>query len=135
MIAQKSLKRFKDKVRKITRRNRGVSLESVISDLNKIIPGWIRYFKLAKAKRHARSLDEWIRHKVRCYRLKQLKKTCTRAKTLISMGVLEWQAWTVSLSGKGPWRLSGTPQLHQALNLTWFKELGLYSLLDLYVSL
>ncbi len=134
VLPKQTLNRFKDKVRKITRRNRGVSFEVIIFQLNQLIPGWVRYFKLAKAKSDMRSLDEWTRRKLRCYRLKQLKKAYTKAKTLMSMGVPEWQAWLVALSGKGCWRLSGTPQLHQAMNLKWFEEQGLHSLLKVYMS-
>ncbi len=135
IISDKSINRLKDKIRKITRRNRGVSLERVIAELNKIIPGWVHYFGLAKAKSRLRGIDEWLRRKVRCYRLKQLKRTYTKVKALINMGVPEWQAWIFSLSGKGLWRLSSLPQIHQAMNLVWFKEQGLKSLLKQYESL
>lgn len=135
VISEKSIKRLKDKIREITRRNRGVSLEQVIAELNKIIPGWVRYFGLAKAKTRLGRLDKWLRRKVRCYRLKQLKRVYTKAKTLISMGVPEWQAWTFALSGKGLWRLSGTQQMQMAMNLVWFEEQGLKSLLEHYMSL
>jgi len=135
IISKKSLARLKDKIRHITRRNRGISLEGIISDLNKIIPGWVRYFKLAHAKTTLRSADKWIRHKIRCYRLKQLKRRVTKAKTLIAQGVPERQAWLISGSGKGYWRISCTPQMHTAFNLSWFKEQRLYSLSEVYMSL
>ncbi len=134
-ISEKSLDRLKDKIRKITKRNRGSSLESVISELNKILPGWVRYFKLAHAKTCLSKMDAWIRRKVRCYRLKQLKNVLTKAKTLMSLGVPEYQAWIIALSGKGYWRVSNSPQLHTAFNLAWFKEQGLYSLSEGYASL
>lgn len=41
------------------------------------------------------------------------------------MGVAEWHAWTLSLSGKGLWRLSGAPQLHQAMDLVWLQRAGI----------
>jgi RNA-directed DNA polymerase len=135
VISEKSINRIKDKIRMITRRNRGVSLETIIVELNKIIPGWVQYFKLAQAKKLLTRLDEWLRRKIRCYRFKQLKKTRTKVKALKALGVVEWQAWIIALSGKGLWRLSGTPQLHQAMNLKWFKEQGLKSFLEYYESL
>jgi RNA-directed DNA polymerase len=135
VISEKSINRIKDKIRIITRRNRGVSLATIIEDLNKIILGWIQYFKLAQAKTLLTRLDEWLRRKIRCYRFKQLKKTRTKVKALKALGVDEWQAWIIALSGKGLWRLSGTPQLHQAMNLKWFKEQGLKSFLEYYKSL
>jgi hypothetical protein len=134
-IAKESIKRFKSSVKRITGRNRGKSLEEIIKELNQKIPGWIRYFKLARAKSVINTLDSWIRRKLRCYKLKQMKRVCTVAKTLISMGVMEWQAWIFALSGKGYWRMSGAPQIHTAMNNKWFNGQGLINLEKLYLSL
>ena len=135
IISEPSIKRFKDKIRVITKRNRGVSLEKVIAEINKITPGWVQYYKLASCKGKLEELDCWIRRKVRCYRLKQLKRTYTIAKTLESMGVSEGSAWRLACSGKGWWRLSNTPQLSTAMNLKWIDQQGLKSLLVTYKSL
>jgi len=134
-IAKESIKRFKQSVRRITRRNRGKSLEEIIKELNQKTPGWIRYFKLARAKGVTNELDSWIRRKLRCYKLKQMKRVFTTAKTLISMGVTEWQAWIFALSGKGHWRMSATPQINTAMNIKWFNGQGLINLEKLYLSL
>jgi RNA-directed DNA polymerase len=135
LIAKRSIERFKDKVRTITKRNRGVSFETLIIELNKIIPGWVRYFKLAKCKNLLQSLDEWIRRKLRCYKLKQLKRTYTVVKALIAMGVREHKAWRLAKSGKGLWCKSNTPQAAMAMNLRWFENQGLKSLQKIYLSL
>jgi RNA-directed DNA polymerase len=63
-----------------------------------------------------------------------MKRTYTKAKMLISMGVLEYQAWIFALSGKGLWRMSAAPQLHSAMNNNWFKAQGLLSLERQYLS-
>jgi RNA-directed DNA polymerase len=110
-------------------------LESVIAELNLRLPGWVRYFRMAAYKTTFRDLDSWIRHKLRCVTLKHLKKKRTIAKTLMAMGVKEYQAWILASSGKGWWRLSGAPQVHEAMNLAWFKNQGLISLEELYLSL
>src|SRR5690606_20266207 len=71
-VADKTVSRFKDKVREITGRNRGLSFVRVISELNRIIIGWCNYFHLAHSwLSELRNLDIWIRRKLRCYRLKQ----------------------------------------------------------------
>ena len=86
-IAIESIKRLKDKVRVITKRNRSMALERIIDELNHLIPGWIRYFKLAeRAKSTLINLDSWIRRKIRCYRLKQFKRLYTIANELQKMG-------------------------------------------------
>ncbi len=128
IISGESVQRLKDKVRKITRRNRGRSLTAIIEELSLVLRGWLNYFKAAKCQRTLSNLDSWIRRKLRCYRLKQCKKTITLQRFLSSHGVEGWHSWILALSGKGWWRKSGSPQAHQAMNLKWFDKSGLYNL-------
>jgi group II intron reverse transcriptase/maturase len=127
-IAKKSVERFKEKIRSITKRNRGVKFEQVIAELVPVMRGWLNYFRHAQCKSLLRNLDSWIRRKLRCYRLKQCKRTITLQQFLKSRGVDTWQSWILALSGKGHWRKSGCPQAHQALSNKWFDEVGLYNL-------
>lgn len=127
-IAKKSVERFKQKVRKITKRNRGVKFEQVIGELIPVMRGWLNYFHKARCKSLLKNLDSWIRRKLRCYRLKQCKRAITLQQFLKSRGVETWQSWILALSGKGHWRKSGCPQMHQALSNKWFEEVGLYNL-------
>jgi len=96
--------------------------------LNRQLTGWIGYFRYIRSGHRLKALDAWIRRKVRVLKLKQLKRNHTICKFLRSRGVSEWQAWILSLSGKGWWRKSGCPQAHQAMDLDWFDELGLVRL-------
>lgn len=130
VISDRSVKRLEDKVRRITKRNRGISLEVVIKELNESLRGWINYFQLTEWPSQTRGLDEWIRRKLRCYRLKQRKRSWPIAKFLMKLGVHERSAWSLAKSGKGWWRLSMTHALHQAMNNDWFKEQGLITLTD-----
>lgn len=134
-IATKSIDRFKEKVRSITKRNRGVKFEQVIAELIPVMRGWLNYFHHARCKSLLKYLDSWIRRKLRCYRLKQCKRTITLQQFLKSRGVETWQSWILALSGVGHWRKSGGPQAHQALNNKWFDEVGLYNLTLNYVKL
>ena len=134
-VHPKSVNRLKDKVRSITRRNRGRRLEQVVNELNQLLRGWLGYFRLGMIQTLLPRLDEWIRRKLRCYRLKQLKRAKAIADFLMSRGVREAASWMLGCSGKGWWRLSRTRQLHRALGLDWFEEIGLYSLCNLYARL
>ena len=134
-IAPRSLERAKRRIREITRRNRGISLEQMIGELNSYLTGWVTYFRYAECKRHLRRLDEWVRRKLRCVRLKQRKRTKSIADFLQGLGVPEWNAWILALSGKGWWRKSGTPQAHQAMSIAWFRAQGLVSLSERYAEL
>lgn len=125
--APESLKRAKDKIRRITRRNRGHKLETIIEELNPFLRGWIDYFYLAKAKKIV-ELDAWTRRRLRCYRLKQRKRSRSIAAWLQELGVQRREANNLAYSSKGWWKLSQTPALHAALSNKWFEAQGLVSL-------
>lgn len=134
-IAPKSIKRAKEKIRQITARNRGVSLAQVIVDLNRFLIGWINYYRYAAFRFELQCLDEWIRRKLRCYRLKQRKRGSSVAKFLRRLGVSAVQAGKLAVSGKGPWRLAHTRQVNAAMSVEWFNQQGLTSLVVKYDSL
>ncbi len=77
----------------------------------------------------------WIRRRLRCFRLKQCKRTIGIVRFLRKLGVPEWRCWLLALSGKGWWRLSATGQAHEGMNNKWFKKIGLFDLLDNYLRL
>jgi RNA-directed DNA polymerase len=130
VIAEASVERFKEKIRRITRRNRGVSLETIITEINMILRGWINYFQLTEWPSQPRRLDEWVHRKIRCYRLKQRKRTWPIAKFLMNLGVPPQSAWTLAKSGKGWWRLSMSVPVHQAMSNDWLRKQGLVCLTD-----
>lgn len=134
-IAPKSLERAKDRIRQITRRNRGVSLVRMIRELNSFLTGWVTYFRYAACKTHLADLDGWIRRKLRCMRLKQCKRSKPIADFLSRLGVPTWNAWCTALSGKGWWRLADSPSVMHAMSNQWFESLGLVNLVQRYVTL
>jgi len=134
-IAPASLERVKTRIRQITRRNRGVSIAKVIGELNEYLTGWVTYFRHAQCRKRLRQLDQWLRRKLRCYRLKQRKRTKSIADFLMEQGVPEWRAWLLALSGKGWWRMSSTPQAHEAMPIQWFQQMGLINLTNRYLLL
>ena len=134
-IAPASLERVKARIRQITRRNRGVSIARVIGELNEYLTGWVTYFRHAQCRKRLRQLDQWLRRKLRCYRLKQRKRTKSIADFLMEQGVPEWRAWLLALSGKGWWRMSSTPQAHEAMPIQWFQQMGLINLTSRYLLL
>lgn len=134
-IAPKSLERFKARVREITRRNRGISLERMISELNSFLRGWVTYFRHAECKSHLQAMDGWIRRKLRCVKLKQRKRCKPIADFLHQQGVPQWRAWLLALSGVGWWRKSGCPQATEAMPDAWISRMGLLNLTQKYVQL
>jgi|HubBroStandDraft_2_1064218.scaffolds.fasta_scaffold67668_2 RNA-directed DNA polymerase len=134
-IAPKSLDRAKDRVREITRRNRGVSFERMVRELNSFLLGWVTYYRHARARRDLDQLGGWVRRKLRCVRLKQRKRAKGIAEFLSGLGISRDQRWTVAASGKGWWRMAHLPVTQQAMNNAWFKAQGLADPLDRYLAL
>lgn len=125
-IASKSVDRFKDRVREITSRRRGISVTRMIAELNRYVRGWFGYFRMTESPSVLEELDGWIRRRIRCFMLKQWKPGRGRRRALKRLGVRE--AGHISGSRKGPWRLSKTKQTHAGLSLKWFEEKGLFCL-------
>lgn len=134
-IAPKSLERVKERIREITRRNRGVSLERAIEELNSYLTGWVTYFRYAKCKTHLMEMDGWLRRKLRCVRLKQRKRAKSIAEFLQGLGVPKHRSWTTAACGKGWWRMAHSPAAQEAMTPAWFKSLGLVCLTDRYAAL
>lgn len=134
-LAPESLRRAKARIRQITKRNRGISLEGMIHELNSFLTGWVTYFRYAECRTHLGQLDGWIRRKLRCVRLKQRKRAKPIADFLQRLGVPEWRAWRLAGSGKGWWRMAGSPQAAEAMTLEWFREQKLVTLTARYAQL
>jgi group II intron reverse transcriptase/maturase len=133
-LSRESFERFKEKLRLITRRNRGVSLDQLIHGLNHVLRGWLNYFRLARMKGKLERLVLWLRRRIRCFRLKQCKRASGIIRFLRSRGVPKWRTLIVAMSGKGWYRLSGSPPVHEAMNLGWFDDIGLFCLYSNYCS-
>jgi RNA-directed DNA polymerase len=134
-ISPQSVQRAQEKIRQLTRRNRGVSLAQVSVELNWFLAGWITYSRSAACRFELQCLDEWIRRKLRCFRLRQRKRGSSVAGFLRRLGVAAIQAGRLAVSGKGPWRLALTRQMNSAMSVEWFSQQGLVSLVVRYDAL
>ena len=126
-VADKAVARFKDRIRELTRRHRGVSLEKMIADLNPFVRGWAGYFGLSQWH-ELPSLDGWIRRRLRCVAWVQWKTRGQRYRELRRLKVPERSASAAIFSPKGPWRLSFSEALHRAFTKARFRRLGLLSM-------
>ena len=134
-LSKESEGRLKEKLRNLTRRNRGRSLEQVLNELRPILRGWLNYFHLAKMKNKLIALDSWLRRRLRCYRLKQCKRAIGMMRFLHKLGVPKKRAWTTAASRKGWWRKSATPACNEGMNKDWFDQQGLFNLTENYLVL
>ena len=126
-VAPQSVARLKAALRGLSARSRGVSLERMIEQINERCRGWGHYFGLAYYTAAFQRLDEWLRRRLRCVKLKQCKRALGIARFLQAQGVPEWAAWLLACSGKGWWRLANSPQAARAMPNRWFDGLGLLS--------
>jgi RNA-directed DNA polymerase len=127
-VSKKSKERMRGRLRELTRRNRGRKFEAVVGEVNEYMRGWLEYYRLASAKSWLAETERWLRRKLRCYRLKQCKRRFAIAKFLMKNGLPEWRAWLLAGSGKGWYRMAGTPQASEAMSNKWFAEQGLIPL-------
>jgi hypothetical protein len=108
-------------------------MEERIHRLNRLMMGWIGYFRLAAAKNHCGNLDAWIRRRLRMCRWKQWKSPGTRLRNLRALGLPEWAAWMMANSRCGPWEMSRNT--NNALPTSYWEAKGLKSLLSRYLEL
>lgn len=127
-IAPGSLTRAKDRMRRITARNRGIGFGRMIGEVNSFVCGWVTYFRHAAYRTYFADLDGWLRRKLRCVRLKQCKRYRTMVRFLVGRGVSRRDAWDAVLSRRRWWRLSKTRVASSAMPNRWFEELGLVCL-------
>ena len=123
-VADKALATFKQRVRELTRRSGGYSLDKVVKQLRGYVLGWKAYFRLADTPGVWNDLDQWMRHRVRAIQLKQWKRGTTTYRELRKRGASSDAAAQVAANTRRWWRNSGM-LLHKVLNLRWADELGI----------
>lgn len=134
-LSKQSEQKLKAKLKQVTQRKRGVSLEQILQQLRTIKQGWLQYFRYARMKSKMEAIDGWLRRRLKCFRLKQCKRTIGIVKWLRKTGVEETLSWRTALSGKGWWRLSNSPAANIGMNKEWFTFQGYYSLSENHKAL
>ena len=131
----KVLKRFKERVREITSRNRGHRVGDVIVELRRYVVGWLNYFGISHTYKVLLELEEWMRRRVRLYYWKQWKQPRTRRRHLIALGISPDKVKLASRSRKGYWRMSGNSIVQCALTNTWLHKQGVPEMRAMWVAL
>jgi RNA-directed DNA polymerase len=125
-IAPQAVVRVKQRIREITSRKRGHTLTQIIKELKTYLTGWLGYFDYCQTPSVLNDLDKWLRRKLRCLIWKRWKTARNRYKMLRQFGLTALQAAEGAGSGKhGPWHMSRTPPINQALSIKYFETLGL----------
>ena len=131
-IDPKAPKRAKDRLRELTSRTWGVSMQRRIEEINRFTVGWTAYFRLVDHPRPLEDLDEWLRRRLRQARWKEWPRYQTRRRNLVVLGIPDWQARQWAATSKGYWRLAGSRPLQRAMPNQYWTTLGLRSFTDNY---
>ena len=127
-VADKVLATFKQRVRELTRRSGGRSMAQVIERLRPYLLGWKAYFGLAQTPGIWRSLDEWLRHRLRAIQLKHWKRGSTMYRELRNLGAPPQVARRVAANSRCWWRNSDG-EVRRVLTIAYFDRLGVPRLL------
>jgi RNA-directed DNA polymerase len=130
----KTLHIFKQKMRRLTNRNWGVSMGYQLFKVSQYLRGWVNYFGIANAYQGCVELDHWVRRRVRMCYWRQWRKPRTKVRNLLKRGVRIQAAVACGITSKGPWRSSKTPGIQQALNNAYLAQAGLYSLREGWIK-
>ena len=124
-LAPKAVDRFKERVRELTSRTRGVSTERMADELTRYMRGWLGYFGKCETPSVLEGLEQWVRRRFRSAIWKQWKLGPTKFAELRKRGVSRNLAAKTAGSGHGPWRLADSQGLHIALPNAYFDSLGI----------
>lgn len=133
--SDKAFVRFKQRIKELTGRSWGVSMEYRLFKLAEYLRGWMGYFGLSELYRPIPELDHWLRRRVRMCYWKQWRFCRTKVRELTKLGTFLRTAISVGLSRKGPWRLSRTLATQSGMTTQWLKGQGLLSVKDLWVKI
>jgi RNA-directed DNA polymerase len=132
--SEQALKDFKHRIRRLTKRSWGISMQRRLRELRLYIQGWINYFGLSEYYRPLPGLDEWIRRRLRMCYLKQWRKPRTRIRNLIKLGTRTRTAVSLGLSSKGPYRLARTLATQSGMTNKWLEKQGLVSVRERWIA-
>ena len=125
-IHAKTIERFKQRVRELTNRNCGKSLDQIVKELNMYLRGWWNYFRLTEARHILKSLKTWIIRRLRCLVWKQWKNPRTKVRNLEKLGIDHVNAMICGNARKKHWRMSKVKWVAIAMPERYFIDKGLF---------
>ena len=134
-VHQKSLMKAKDKLRTLTKRNRGINVRQVMAEVKRYMQGWLNYYGMADMKKTLKEWDAWLRRRLRAYIWKQWKKPRTKYRNLRKLGIPEKYAWMTALSRRKFWFAAGTTSVMRAISNERLVRAGYFDLSEAYESI
>jgi len=134
-VHEKPLKRLKERLKAITSRKRGGTIEQILAEITRLMNGWLGYYRLADIKKYLQEISEWLRRRIRQLYWKRWKRVRTRYENLIALGIPQNKAWQWANTRKGYWRIAGSWILTTTMNNRYFETLGFPNILKRYEEL
>jgi len=131
-VHPKFVKKLKQKLKEITGRSNAMSMWQRMLKLKQAITGWVNCFSIADMGGLTKSLDEWLRRRIRMCFWKQWKKIRTKHDNLVRLGIGNSKALEYANTRKGYWRISHSPILSRTVTNEYLKKLGLPSIVERY---
>ena len=122
-VAKPALDKLRERLRQLTRRTRGRSLDQIAEDMRGYVPGWKSYFRLAQTPKVMRELDQWLRHRLRAVQLKQWRSGPTIFRELRRLGAGADLAASIAGNARRWWHNSALG-LNRVLPIAYFDRLG-----------
>jgi hypothetical protein len=135
VVAEKSWKKLKNKLKSITRKTTPATFEERITKINQVQRGWLTYFQGTSIMGKLRDLDGWLRNRLRYCIWHNWKKPERKRKNLLRLGVDPDHAYAWSRTRKGGWAIAQSPILGTTITLQRLKKRGYVSLTELYIQL
>ena len=135
VVSKKSLKRLKFKIKSITRKTIPCSFDERILRLNRLMYGWLNYFKHASIISKLKHLDRWVRDRLRYCVWTDWKKPNKKMRSLIRLGIESGQAYSWSRTRMSGWPVARSPILRTTITIVRLKQRGYIPFLDYYFSI
>ena len=129
---EKSIEKFKRKLKYLTCRSWSISLTYRIERINEVVRGWVNYYKICNMKTHMENISSHLRRRIRCIIWKQWKNTECRRKNLIKLKISPIIANRYACAGNKYWKMSMTTVIHNAISNKRLKQRGLLCPIDHY---
>ena len=123
-IAPTALAKLKDRIRALTTRSGGRSIEQVVTELRRYLVGWRAYFRLADTPQVFAQVEQWLHRRLRALHLKHWKRGSTVFRELRRRGVSQHVAAMAARFAHNWWRTARHQALHLALSTSYFDQLG-----------
>jgi group II intron reverse transcriptase/maturase len=129
-VHEKSLKRLVERLKALTSRKRGGTMEWVLHEISRLLIGWLGYYSIADLKEHLKRISGWLRRRIRQMYWKRWKRAGTRYENLIQLGIPKDQAWQWANTRKSYWRIADSPILKYSLTNQYLESIGFPDVLE-----